>query len=158
MPARVSAPSRAAIIKAQLPLIWSLPNWDGDDTCWACGMSQSRLQKAHILSHCSGGSSVAENFFLLCRACHGAQPDGAARSIQLKWIHTVPHYMETQIAPMRAALLAVGEEHAEAFAVYFKIRLPSLWRSGAVFYSNRLATQRAVLAECVDEYTKAIGL
>jgi hypothetical protein len=37
--------------------------------CFACG-KQGRLDRAHILAKCDGGTDTVENLHLLCRCCH----------------------------------------------------------------------------------------
>lgn len=41
------------------------------DECWACGDAGSKIQRAHIESHCVGGPSDPDNIVLLCVGCHG---------------------------------------------------------------------------------------
>lgn len=44
--------------------------------CYACGVEVSgNLPRAHIVPHSLGGSSAADNLFLLCRLCHKENPD-----------------------------------------------------------------------------------
>ena len=38
--------------------------------CWACGFFGGRIERAHILPRCEGGSDDEQNLHLLCRPCH----------------------------------------------------------------------------------------
>lgn len=92
------APSRRAIVEAQMGLLEQLDNIDycyGDAkllemTCWGCGYgsheSGSGMNRAHIKGASRGGSNDPSNFFLLCDRCHTEQPDGLSRDMQIRWL------------------------------------------------------------------------
>ena len=41
-----------------------------DDYCFACGFTDGKLDRAHILARALGGSDFCSNLHLLCRICH----------------------------------------------------------------------------------------
>jgi 5-methylcytosine-specific restriction endonuclease McrA len=76
-----------------------------EDKCWACGNWGGGVERAHIIPHSGGGSMEPLNFFLLCGACHRAQPDNAPREFQIAWLRTVSPWV-VKVQSMAAALLA----------------------------------------------------
>ena len=40
------------------------------DYCFACGCDHGRIQRAHILAKCEGGTDRVNNIHLLCVYCH----------------------------------------------------------------------------------------
>lgn len=75
------------------------------DKCWACGNWGAGVERAHIIPHSGGGSMEPLNFFLLCGACHRAQPDNAPREFQIAWLRTVSPWL-AKVQSMTAILLA----------------------------------------------------
>jgi hypothetical protein len=63
-------------------------NFDWSDCathCWNCGGSYI-LEKAHIIPHALGGADRADNYVLLCSACHSQAPNTANKQDIWDWI------------------------------------------------------------------------
>lgn len=94
-------PQHNMIVRANLPLLQTLPNIDPpkepatdndirelERTCWACGhfSSEHKATRAHVVARSRGGTDDPSNYFLLCDVCHEEQPDGLSRELQEQWL------------------------------------------------------------------------
>lgn len=98
---RKPTPSRKKIAFCEYNknLCRSLPNVQGDlneadKICWACGLQNTNLERAHVESYSKFQNNNPENFFLLCARCHANQPDCLPRESQEKWLKQVPFLNE----------------------------------------------------------------
>ena len=72
---RPKLPTAKAIRDHWSDWCWKRHNDPPDDHyCFACGMTDDRfkLERAHIVARCNGGSDGVENLHLLCHTCHRA--------------------------------------------------------------------------------------
>lgn len=92
-------PSVKAIVAAwadEAP--WSRNVDEGNEhkSCWHCGYDmRGNPTRAHIVAHRNGGSGKPRNFFLLCEKCHDAQPDASPLDVQLAWLKSGAHWMDS---------------------------------------------------------------
>lgn len=59
---------------------------DSDCHCWNCGIETKSLERAHIIPHSLGGEDTADNYVLLCHACHNEAPNLNDKDIMWEWI------------------------------------------------------------------------
>jgi len=72
---RAKLPTAKAIRDHWRDWCWQRHNDPPEDNyCFACGMIDDRfkLERAHIVARCNGGSDGVENLHLLCHTCHRA--------------------------------------------------------------------------------------
>lgn len=59
-------------------------------SCWCCGRLDSRLERAHIVALCDGGSDTVDNIHLLCGPCHRAT-EGMTTDEYWAYFDNYPH-------------------------------------------------------------------
>jgi hypothetical protein len=139
---------------------WS-PHIDDErahEFCWRCAYDMhGKPTRAHIVAHRHGGTGEPRNFFLLCDKCHDAQPDAAPLELQLAWLKTGQHWINSflqdekfmgMMKRAQAVIEALEPEDQRSFtehlvAVMKKQALETHGRAGA-----RTAMVMAAHAEC----------
>lgn len=53
--------------------------------CFACGMSDTALERCHILARALGGADTVDNLHLLCPTCHKAS-EGLSGGAYFDWL------------------------------------------------------------------------
>jgi hypothetical protein len=129
-------------------------------TCWACSYTAIGFtpERAHIVAHSAGGSSVPSNLLLLCSRCHREQPDGAPRSIQIMWAQNHQNCWETAARESQSVLESIRATGAtDADLAAFLAERPDFIvaaqqrAAAAPHRSNAVATLKwSIVAEFTD--------
>lgn len=100
MSSRQSMPSRLAIFNHWKDWLLKRGIDINKPCCWACmrpvpskktgtiaqmWSTAQGLQRAHIVADSLGGLATPDNFFLLCRGCHGKAPSSGNKDLFLTW-------------------------------------------------------------------------
>jgi hypothetical protein len=67
--------------------------------CFACSsLDTKRLERAHILARCSGGSDTVDNLHLLCRYCHISSETVSGKAYWQWFKHTSDNWVQITLA------------------------------------------------------------